>query len=215
MAELKVIVFGDSIAVGDGVPVHKGWVYKISESISEDYEGVVVYNSSVSGETTRQALLRMSYNIFNKGFKIMVLQFGLNDCNRWKTESDLPRVNITSFKHNLMEIIEKSMVDGIEHFIINTNHPSSIKYYQDDLKEYNKVIREVANFYGDSVQLMDIEDMMLRNMKIGHTLEDFVLPDGVHLTERGHTFYYRYLYVVLERIFVDNYDYVYSRQRTI
>ena len=59
----RLIFFGDSICVGQGVSIHKGWVPRIAlsmESLAEQLGlKLVVVNASMNGGTTRQALERM------------------------------------------------------------------------------------------------------------------------------------------------------------
>ena len=77
----KLIFFGDSICTGQHISVHKGWVAQISQSL----EGIAtILNSSVNGRTTRQALEDMPYHIQEQHPDMIVIQFGMNDCNYWK-----------------------------------------------------------------------------------------------------------------------------------
>jgi acyl-CoA thioesterase I len=108
---LRVVFFGDSICVGQGVSLFKGWVTKIASGLDllsqEIGREIVVVNASVNGNTTRQALERMPYEVQSHGVDILLTQFGLNDCNLWLTDGGLPRVSADAFAANLKEIIAR------------------------------------------------------------------------------------------------------------
>jgi len=82
---LKLTFFGDSICVGQGVSIYRDWITRIAESLDSYVRGkgfdVLVKNSSVSGRTARQVLEDMPYHIQSSGVDLLVIQFGLNDCN--------------------------------------------------------------------------------------------------------------------------------------
>ena len=47
-----ILVFGDSISAGYGIPVDKGWVALLQAKLEGSGYGYRVVNASVSGETT-------------------------------------------------------------------------------------------------------------------------------------------------------------------
>ena len=102
--KLKLAFFGDSICVGQGISIHEGWVVKISKELtrisSENKLNFFISNSSVNGRTTRQALESMPYEIQNQNYQILIIQFGMNDCNFWETDYGVPRVSKQAFKAN-------------------------------------------------------------------------------------------------------------------
>src|SRR3989344_2181705 len=108
---MNIFFFGDSICSGQGVSVHKTWVTRISqnlENLEKKYKiPITVTNSSINGNTTRQALERIHYDVLSHGVDIILIQFGMNDCNYWSTDKGLPRISKQAFKSNLLEIIEK------------------------------------------------------------------------------------------------------------
>ena len=63
----KVLFFGDSTCVGQGVSIYDGWVTKIAKQLkgvrSQDGREVCVINSSINGRTSRQALEDMPYHV--------------------------------------------------------------------------------------------------------------------------------------------------------
>jgi len=189
---VKILFFGDSICCGEGTSVYNGWVSKISKYFSEyDYgRTVVVSNASINGDTTRTALIRMGYHVIGKSPDIVVVQFGMNDCNVWKTEGNLPRVSLGSYKHNILEIVDKCFRGaGAKKVILVTNHESNLnKDYDNSLKKYNYVLRtdirhHLDYFYKDKITLVDIESEFTDSSY-------HLLSDGIHLNNFGNTKYY-------------------------
>jgi|TARA_B110000046_G_C12835850_1_gene331423 lysophospholipase L1-like esterase len=208
--KLKLAFFGDSICVGQGISIHEGWVVKISKELtrisSENKLNFFISNSSVNGRTTRQALESMPYEIQNQNYQILIIQFGMNDCNFWETDYGVPRVSKQAFKANLHEIIDRGINFGAKLIMINTNHPTPIKEnfknkdlsYQDSNRAYNEIIREVYNERNDVI-LNDIEmhiDSLIESKKL--IIDDVVLNDRLHLSLKGHEIYFDFIFKKLE-----------------
>lgn len=215
---LKLVFFGDSICVGQGISIHDSWVVKISKKLTNpsnsSKHSLLITNSSVNGRTTRQAIENMPYEIQNHGCEILLIQFGMNDCNYWETDKGLPRVSKEGFKANLNEIIARAKNFGAKLIMINTNHPTprnklfeyaNLSYQQSNL-EYNQIIREVAN-ENEQVVLNDVEKhifkLILEN-KI--KLNDIVLDDKLHLSLIGHEIYYDLIYTKLRDLIIQKFS---------
>jgi len=173
----RVFFFGDSICFGQGISLHKGWVTRISSELSllgaQLQRDIVVVNSSVSGNTTRQALERMPYDIQSQHPDAILIQFGMNDCNYWETDRGNPRVSTNAFAANLEEIIERALTFGAKKIFLHTNHPSGRNTvpmahtdvtYQESNKRYNQLIRKVAETCSDMVVLNDVESEFEKNI---------------------------------------------------
>ncbi|GMQ83165.1 MAG: hypothetical protein BMS9Abin05_2652 [Rhodothermia bacterium] len=214
---LRVTFFGDSIFVGQGVSIHSGWVTRIAEYLEGIAEKrnreVVVTNASVNGSTTRQALERMPYQIQSHGVDILLVQFGLNDCNYWMTDGGLPRVSADGFAANLTEIMDRGRKFGAKWILLNNNHPTTrdedifpetSKTFEDSNREYNAVVRQIVSDAPDDVRFTDIEaafeSIVGRDRK---KLADLLLPDGLHLSLRGHDVYFNAVVDTLEGCLMD------------
>ena len=201
---LRLVFFGDSICVGQGVSIHKGWVTRIAARIDELSTElgaeIVIVNASINGNTTRQALERMPYDVQSNGVDILLVQFGMNDCNHWLTDKGMPRVSPHGFAANLEEIIERGINFGAEQVMLNTNHPTTRveeqlphteATYEESNRRYNEIVREVAATLGDRVILNDVEASFDAHVRgDGARLAELLLADGLHLSERGHDLYY-------------------------
>jgi lysophospholipase L1-like esterase len=193
--------------------MHKSWVSRIAAWIENMQPSlareVLVVNASVNGSTTRQALERMPYEVQSHGVDVLVVQFGMNDCNYWLTDRGLPRVSPAGFAANLAEIIDRAVHSGARRVFLNTNHPTTrtadrfpntSKTYEESNREYNAIIRRVAAENGaDLVQLNDVERAFNAHLDGGTCrLGELLLEDGLHLTARGHEIYFDLIALALE-----------------
>lgn len=207
IVEMNIYFFGDSISFGQGVSVSKTWVTSTARYLQEKYpeENIMVNNPSVNGNTTRMALERMPHDIQDKSVDILVVEFGMNDCNYWMTDKGVPRVSEMGFKANLHEIFQRGFcVARAKRIVMLTNHisgkteklPYTETTYQLSNERYNQLIREVVEEWDEKVLMIDIEkaymeyfDTFAGNRR--KEIERLLLPDLVHLSEQGHDFYYK------------------------
>lgn len=202
---IKFYLFGDSICFGQLVSSHETWASSLAVELAvldNDLSYYLVQNAGVNGNTTRQALERMQYDVISHKPDYLLIQFGMNDCNYWETDNGMPRVTKQAFVANLEEIVMKAIGAGAKHCFINTNHPSLKgkfkfpvnKSYDESNAEYSDLIRMAyANLLdkGYPVTLFDIElgwkNIIQKNPQI--RLENLLLSDGIHLSREGHLIY--------------------------
>ena len=198
---LRVYFFGDSICVGQYVSIHKTWVSMISKKLEEDLGSkVIVMNASVNGNTTRMALERMHYDVLSHSPALIFTQFGMNDCNIWATDKGHERVSLDCYLANMLEILLRAKAAGVQKTIINTNHPSAlnktllpgsnVSYEENNFLYYNK-LKKLEKLSGHDFLLIDIREH-LENKKVSPA--QFLLKDGIHLNEFGHSLYFEYVY---------------------
>ena len=184
----KLFFFGDSICFGHMVSPHKNWCSMISKHYENEY---IVNNHSINGNTTRDALNRITHCIESHKPEVVYVQFGLNDSNFWKTDSGNPRILVESFRQNLIEIIDRLQnIAKVKKIILGTNHlpTKEIDFlpkntYKNNVAIYNRVIKDVA--HQKKVLLIDHEQGCQNQ---GHQI---LLEDGVHLNEFGHHVYFK------------------------
>lgn len=203
-SKVRVTFFGDSIFVGQGVSIYRGWVTRIAQFLDEYGEATgqefLVTNASVNGRTTRQALEDMPYSVQSHGADILIMQFGLNDCNYWETDRGLPRVSVSAFIENLKEIVQRARVFGARKIFVNNNHPTSrVKEhfpgthitYEDSNREYSQAIGKMASSLGPDILFQDVHQYfsdLVEEHECG--IERYLLSDGLHLSVAGHEAYY-------------------------
>ena len=158
------VAIGDSVTFGQYVDVEKRWT---------TLAGIV--NRGVCGDTTRGALERFPRDVQDMGASVVFIQFGFNDCNRWQTDRDLPRVSPAAFHANLKEMILRCRVFDAEPILVGTYPTGKSGRYEADRAVYDGSIRDVA-------QVMDCDLVV-------PTIGPELLLDGLHLNEAGHAVY--------------------------
>lgn len=207
---MNIFFFGDSISFGQGVSVDATWVTRMAAQLRAQYpeKEICVNNSSLNGNTTRMALERMPYDIQSHDVDILVVGFGMNDCNYWQTDKGVPRVSKMAFEANLKEIVDRAFWFGVKKVLLRTNHPSprtdvminSNITYGESNAEYNEIIRKVSRD-DERIEFVDIEkDFLDYCKKTESKIDDFTLKDGVHLSAEGHNRYLEIIYPVLEKL---------------
>lgn len=210
---MNIYFFGDSISFGQGISVDLTWVNRMAQELHQQYgrDKVTVINASINGNTTRMALERMPYDIQSHNVDVLVVGFGMNDCNYWVTDKGVPRVSPKAFKANLEEIVERAFHFGAKEVLLRTNHPSPRKDYMintgitygESNHLYNNIIREIAED-NSQIKFVDIERQFDRyTMEHGIELRQLTLPDGVHLSLQGHDVYFECMYPVISQIVTD------------
>jgi len=202
---LRITFFGDSICVGQGISLYRGWVTQIAKRLDELVpqwgREVLVSNSSVNGRTTRQALEDMPYSVQSPGVDVLLVQFGLNDCNYWATDRGLPRVSLGAYRENVREIVDRGLRFGAKIVFVNNNHPTTRRVqvmpntditYEQSNERYCAELRELAKELPASVVFHDVHRHFTNLVEAGEErLDDLLLEDGLHLSARGHDVYYR------------------------
>jgi len=199
---VRVFFFGDSICVGQGVSPHHCWVTRIGETLERTFGAaldIVVQNPSVNGNTTRMALERMAYDVQSHAPHILYVQFGMNDCNVWRTDRGRSRVSAEAFAANLGEIVDRGRAFGALTILLGTNHPSTrtatslpgVDYaYEQANRLYNEIIRRVSQ--EKKTRLADAEKAFDAAVATGqYTYSELILGDEVHLSRMGHDLYFQ------------------------
>lgn len=146
----KIILFGDSIT--------KGYTPTFEKTLRSEYPEIelTTLNAGVSGETTRDGLLRLR-KVLDESPDIVVIGFGMND---WRKG-----VNRSAYKQNLLQ-----MVDAFENIgtrvIVCTVSPSydfHRRRYNYQVDDYSEAVREIA--YERRIKIADINALWKRELK--------------------------------------------------
>ena len=90
-----ILVLGDSLSAGYGIPADQGWVARLQRRLDGEGYGYTVVNASVSGETTGGALERLPRALKLHQPAIVIVELGGNDGLRGLPVSEL-RLNLES-----------------------------------------------------------------------------------------------------------------------
>lgn len=208
--DVRLYFFGDSICLGQFVSPHQTWTVRISKEVSFDgICSVTTQIAAVNGDTSRDALGRLSFSVTNHSPDIVWVQFGLNDANYWETDRGMARVSPQSFVANLNEIIDKLLLCGTQRVLVATNHKiskiplhMSTKQYIENAHSYNRLIRDVVAKYARDVRvrLVDIEKLIEDQICDSARI---LLDDGVHLNNFGHELYFKQVIPILRSVILE------------
>ncbi|MDE2220351.1 MAG: arylesterase [Gammaproteobacteria bacterium] len=74
-----ILVYGDSLSAGYGIPVEQGWVNLLSLRLRQSGYGLQIVNASVSGETTTGGLARLPRALAAHDPRYVIIELGAND----------------------------------------------------------------------------------------------------------------------------------------
>ena len=192
------VFFGDSIFVGQYISIEKTFVSKTANFFSKTNNSLIFHNRSVNGCTSRQALERMDFDIFGLSPDIVNIQFGINDCNIWETDFGHPRVSKQSYIENIKEMIDRCLYKKVKYIIINSNHPlnrhknlpNSRMSYEQMNTQYSRELTKVFKNYSKQVLFFDIRKEIIKSYHLSQKKYEYLIDDGVHLSQKGHDFYF-------------------------
>lgn len=186
-----IVAVGDSITYAEHLPREQAWTTLLSQRL-----GCPVLNKGVCADTTRLGLERFPTDVqeplaAHDGPATVVIQFGANDANRWKTDRGLNRVSPDSFHANLSEMVERAWRFGADQIVLCTiaQHERDERL-QHDCRGYSTMIRDVAALEAETsnTTLFDAE-----------ALGPLTYLDGLHLDALANARYAEGLGDVIER----------------
>lgn len=111
-----ILVFGDSISAGYGLPrMEQGWVALLQARLKDQGYGYQVVNASVSGETTEGGLARLPRALNLHHPAIVVLELGGND--------GLRALPVAQMRANLSRMAELAEAEGAKVALLGMRMP--------------------------------------------------------------------------------------------
>ena len=111
-----ILVFGDSISAGYGLPrMEQGWVALLQARLKDQGYGYQVVNASVSGETTEGGLARLPRALKLHHPAIVVLELGGND--------GLRALPVAQMRANLSRMAELAEAEGAKVALLGMRMP--------------------------------------------------------------------------------------------
>ncbi len=92
-----ILVFGDSLSAGYGLPQGTGWVGLLGQRLAREKRDYKVINASISGETTVGGRNRLGSALVQHKPRIVIIELGINDAVRG--------ADITTIRTNLAAMI--------------------------------------------------------------------------------------------------------------
>ncbi len=133
-AARTILVFGDSLSAGYGLPSGSGWVSLLEQRLKRDRLDYAVINASISGETTLGGRNRIVSALAEHQPSVVVVQLGGNDGLRGNS--------IEETRRNLIAIVKASRVSGAKVLLVGIRIPPN--YGQVYTRRFEALFAEVA-----------------------------------------------------------------------
>lgn len=173
---MRIVCMGDSLTFGEGIESPHKWTDIVAASLPRHE----VIARGVCGDTTRLALERFPKDVQELRPDVVVLQFGLNDANRWETDGgDLPRVSPEGFRANLIEMTRRARAFGAKRTGIVDMTPSTKPSTQPHWWRFRACIRSACEQSGAQLIRHTIPTVPIAEGR-------YLQADGVHLSEEGN-----------------------------
>ena len=166
-----ILVLGDSLSAGYGIPVDQGWVSRLQQRLDAEGYGYTVVNASVSGETTVGGLERLPRALAKHAPAVVIIELGGNDGLR-----GLP---VAELRANLEALVGASRKAGAEPLLAAIRMPPNYgpQYTEKFYAVYEQLAREqkvpwvpfflegVALFQDDGIHpAIDAQPILLDNV---------------------------------------------------
>lgn len=129
-----ILVFGDSLSAGYGLPQGKGWVDLLQQRLEREGYPYRVVNASISGETTLGGRNRLAETLAQQHPAIVVLELGANDGLRGQS--------ITDMRDNLTQMIDISRAHRAKTLLVGMRIPPN--YGPGYTKKFQQAFLEVS-----------------------------------------------------------------------
>ena len=129
-----ILVFGDSISAGYGLPLEQGWVELLKTRLKSQGYGYQVVNASVRGYTTAGGLARLPRALELHHPSVVILELGGNDGLR-----GLPTAQMRA---NLTQMANLSSAAGAKVLLLGMRMPPN--YGPDYTKQFALVFSDLA-----------------------------------------------------------------------
>ncbi len=133
-AARTILVFGDSLSAGYGLPSGSGWVNLLEQRLKRDRLDYAVINASISGETTLGGRNRIATALAEHDPAVVIVQLGANDGLRGNS--------IEETRRNLIAIVEASRVSGAKVLLVGIRIPPN--YGKVYTRRFEALFAEVA-----------------------------------------------------------------------
>lgn len=114
-ASSTILVLGDSLSAGYGLPAGQGWVDLLARRLARDAPDWQVVNASISGETTLGGLNRLPPLLARHKPEVVIVELGAND--------GLRGMDLGEARANLERIVAAGKAIGARHVILGMRIP--------------------------------------------------------------------------------------------
>ena len=157
-----LLVFGDSLSAGYGLPQDTGWVSLLQQRLQTTKSSYRVVNASISGETSAGGHVRLAATLKQYQPRVLILQLGGNDGLR-----GLP-VNV--FRANMDAMIKLALAAKAKVLLVGIRLPTN----------YGKSYREKFQIAFDELAQRNRIALVTSLLDSVEARRELFQPDGVH-----------------------------------
>jgi len=163
---VKILVFGDSLSAGLGLPANEAFPAQLEAHLKAQGIAAQVVNAGVSGDTTADGLARLDWSLADKP-DLVVLELGANDMLRG-VDPKLARANLDAMIGKIQAAGAKVLLAGMR------AAPNWGAAYQ---KSFDAIYPELAKAHDVALYPFFLDGVAMRPA--------LNQPDGLHPTARG------------------------------
>ena len=164
-----ILIFGDSLSAGYGLPQNTGWVDLLQRRLQEKKSVYRVINASVSGETTAGGRVRLESTLKQYKPNLIVLELGGNDGLRGLT--------LASVRSNLDAMIHLCLAKKVKVLLIGIRLPTN--YGKTYTEKFHDIYAELARYH---------KVPWLASLMTGfETRRELFQADGIHPAQAAQT----------------------------
>tara|TARA_A100001015_G_scaffold86557_1_gene96183 strand:- start:324 stop:932 length:609 start_codon:yes stop_codon:yes gene_type:complete len=163
----KIVLFGDSLMAGYGLPNEHHLSVVLQESLESKGYNIEVINGSVSGSTSSGGFNRANWTLSEPDIDLIVLCLGANDMLRG--------IKPNETKKNLEKIIQLAQDKNIKVILAGMIAPSSHGYKYK--KKFDKIFPDLANKFKLKFIPFLLDGVAMR--------PELNLSDGIHPNKKG------------------------------
>ena len=168
-----ILVMGDSLSAEYGISRGSGWVKLLEGQLQKQGSQWLVFNASISGETSAGGLARFANLLAQKKPGIVMLELGANDALRG--------LSIDETEKNLSKMIQLSKKSGAKVLLFGIQIPPN--YGQDYTKKFKDLYPKLA-----SQEEIELVPFFMAGVVSNTALFQ---ADNIHPNEKAQTILYK------------------------
>ena len=163
----KVLLFGDSLMSGYGLPEEDHLSVVLEKSLKSDGYEIQIFNGSISGDTSLDGLDRIEDELSDVSYDLIIIGLGANDMLR--------RINPDQTKQNLEDIINIIVNNDIKIILAGmVASPTNGLSYK---KKFDKIYPDLSKKFE-----LELIPFLLKGVALNPSLNQ---ADGIHPNEKG------------------------------
>ena len=163
----KVLLFGDSLMSGYGLPEDDHLSVVLEKSLKSDKYEIQIFNGSISGDTSSDGLDRIEDELSDISYDLIIIGLGANDMLR--------RINPDQTKQNLEDIINIIVNNDIKIILAGmVASPTNGLSYK---KKFDKIYPDLSKKFE-----LELIPFLLKGVALNPSLNQ---ADGIHPNEKG------------------------------